>query len=92
MVLIVTVSTGTSSLVHQVINHMTPSTEGDWAYPASTINKENEADQAWLRMRVLAQVWWRGKEFLSSRIEMEDLPVEMGGVASSGGSVAWLYW
>ena len=51
-----------------------------------------EADQAWLRMRVLSQVWQLREEFLSSWMEVEGLPVEMGGVASSGGSVAWLYW
>ena len=90
--MVVTVSTGTSSSILQAIIHMTASTGGDLVYLASTINEETEADQAWLRMRVLAQVWWLETEFLSSWMEVEGLLVEMGGVASSGGSVVWLYW
>jgi len=50
----------------------------------------DEANRAWLRMRVLAQVWRSGKDFLSSRMEVEGLPVEIGGVVSSDNSVAWL--
>ena len=50
----------------------------------------DEANRAWLRMRVLAQVWRLGKEFLSSRMEVEGLPIEIGGVVSSDNSVAWL--
>ena len=90
--MVVTVSTGISSSILQAIIHMTASTWKDWAYLASTVIEENEADQAWLRMRVLAQVWWLGMDFLLSWMEVEGLPVEMGGVASSGGSVVWLYW
>ena len=90
--MVVTVLTGISFSIPQAIVHTTASTWRDWAYLASSVIEENEADQAWLRMRVLAQVWWLGTDFLSSRMEVEGLPVEMGGVASSGGSVVWLYW
>ena len=50
----------------------------------------DEANWAWLRMRVLAQVWRLGKEFLSSQMEAEGLPIEIGRVVSSDNSVAWL--